>query len=584
MIPRPTATFPGTPRSTETASRAGEPRQAAAADPSVRTEPGPAWFVAHPWVRAVYCSLVVHLALGILLGLAFSKMTPSPPPALLLRFAIDAAPLPGAERDPFLADVHLLDRQEAMPAAEAAAPDLEPAPVLDVPLPDALKTAPAAVATTTPRPPAAALMASLPVPSPPAAGGPPVPRGGDRGSHGPAAQFGTRRGEARTGSLESRGGSAASEEAVALGLEWLARHQQQNGSWSFEQHACPRAFDGVCRCRGKGWIEGHSKASTAFALLPFLGAGNTHQEGPYKDLVYRGIDFLKETLRIELRELHPDDPDFRASFSGDLYGYGITTLVLAEALGLVRAQGSDDPELARCVEALVAFLADHQHALGGWRYERGQPGDITVTGWQIVALKSSQMAGVKVDSQIFEKVGPFLDTLAPPKKGAGKDRDLSRYHYLASMASSPPRPANDCTSAIGLLSRMYTGWDATHPDLRRGIETILKNRQPPFLTIYQNFYFSQLLIQSKHPAWDRWNRQNRTYLISCQVRPGQVQAGFATDCEVGSWYFVDPASPMRSDRHLAPAGRLGHTCLAILTLEVYYRLLPIYQAEAVGGD
>ena len=35
------------------------------------------------------------------------------------------------------------------------------------------------------------------------------------------------------------------------------------------------------------------------------------------------------------------------------------------------------------------------------------------------------------------------------------------------------------------------------------------------------------------------------------------------------------------DRHLAPAGRLAHTALAILTLEVYYRLLPIYKADAI---
>ena len=43
--------------------------------------------------------------------------------------------------------------------------------------------------------------------------------------------------------------------------------------------------------------------------------------------------------------------------------------------------------------------------------------------------------------------------------------------------------------------------------------------------------------------------------------------------ETGSWFMAEPDS--------APGGRLAHTALAVLTLEVYYRLLPIYQEEAV---
>jgi hypothetical protein len=39
-----------------------------------------------------------------------------------------------------------------------------------------------------------------------------------------------------------------------------------------------------------------------------------------------------------------------------------------------------------------------------------------------------------------------------------------------------------------------------------------------------------------------------------------------------------------ADHDTAPGGRLAHTALAILTLEVYYRLLPIYQQEAVESE
>ena len=57
-------------------------------------------------------------------------------------------------------------------------------------------------------------------------------------------------------------------------------------------------------------------------------------------------------------------------------------------------------------------------------------------------------------------------------------------------------------------------------------------------------------------------------------------------CEIGSWYLINRnGNPTNKDtyrdRHLAPAGRLAHTALAILTLEVYYRLLPIYKPVAI---
>ena len=186
-----------------------------------------------------------------------------------------------------------------------------------------------------------------------------------------------RSGSARGETARARGGSPASEAAIERGLLWLARHQAANGAWSFEHPHCIDPFgrpSQQCLCRTKGYIEGHTKASTSIALLPFLGAGNTHLDGPYKEVVYRGLEQLKTILDIELKELHPDNPDFVSTFSGDLYGYGITALVMAEAFGM-----TGDPDLERYVNALTVFLARHQHPLGGWRYELGQPGDITVT-------------------------------------------------------------------------------------------------------------------------------------------------------------------------------------------------------------
>lgn len=409
-----------------------------------------------------------------------------------------------------------------------------------------------------------------------------------------------RSGSARGETARARGGSPASEAAIERGLLWLARHQAANGAWSFEHPHCIDPFgrpSQQCLCRTKGYIDGHTKASTSIALLPFLGAGNTHLDGPYKEVVYRGLEQLKTILDIELKELHPDNPDFVSTFSGDLYGYGITALVMAEAFGM-----TGDPDLERYVNALTVFLARHQHPLGGWRYELGQPGDITVTGWQVVALKSSQLAGAAVHSDIFRQADKFLDSLTPPaplsrrgraqvvaNKIGGLNRDPTRYHYLASFANSTTREPGECTSAVGLLCRLYTGWNSNDPRLLQGVNQLLQSNTHPALLLYRNFYLAQILLHIDHPAWEQWNRRNRDYLVQMQVtettRMNQRNPAFGSPpCEIGSWYLTNPNGTTKNvirDRHLAPAGRLAHTALAILTLEVYYRLLPIYKPVAI---
>jgi hypothetical protein len=184
---------------------------------------------------------------------------------------------------------------------------------------------------------------------------------------------------------------------------------------------------------------------------------------------------------------------------------------------------------------------------GGWRYLPGQAGDTTVTAWQIASLKSAAIAGAAVPSPTIDAACKFLDRVQV-RQGEG-------YGYLSPQDRS-------CTSAIGLLCRIYTAWP-DEPTLDRGLARLAKPGPPPE-AVYQNFYLAQALLLRDHPAWRRWNVANREQLIARQARLGH---------EAGSWSFADADT--------APGGRLGHTALAVLTLEVYYRLLPIYSEQAV---
>jgi len=491
--------------------------------------------IASPTVRAGYLSLVAHILVCILLAILAleARRAPRVKP-LHLRFA--ALEAPGDEP---LADVAFGAALDAVDDAAAAADTLAAAanapPIDDVPLVavDEPAAAPVPLENAAERfdpsgPPARPVSVQAEGSAATGAGA-----AGDRTTTVTAgtAAFATRRGAARTAAARGRGGSAASEAAVEAGLAWLSRHQAVDGSWQFDLSGC--RCDGACR--DPGTLAG-STASTAIALLPFLGAGSTHVDGPYQQTVSRGIYYLVSRMQPT-----PRGGDF---CEGTMYGHGVTTLALAEALGMTR-----DAMLVPYVRDAVRFTetAQDPHG-GGWRYLPGQAGDITVTAWQIAALKSAALAGMEVPSPTIEAARRFLDRVQTQGGAA--------YGYRTPAAKP-------CTSAIGLLCRMYTGWGSTQEPLQRGITNLAKPGPHP-TNIYQNFYLAQALLQLDHPVWPRWNAKNRDQIVKQQARFGH---------EAGSWFFADADT--------APGGRLAHTALAVLTLEVYYRLLPIYREEAV---
>jgi hypothetical protein len=472
-----------------------------------------------PAVRSTYASVLAHVVGLTLLALAMLPMPDDTRPRPIeIAFSdsesIDVVPGDaGGGGEPATAEVMV-----------AAAPDptvpIEPplvpveAPLVDAPEQPTPLESVAANAPLVARP---ASLSSAPRTGAPADGGEP---------------YALRRGPGRGRGALARGGSAASEEAVERGLAWLARHQAPDGSWRFDLSGC--RCDGGCRDPG---TVSSTTAATGIALLPFLGAGHTHVDGAYRETVNRGIYYLMSRMQPT-----PRGGDLS---EGTMYGHGVATLALAEALGM-----TGDRAVAPYVRDAVRFIetAQDQHG-GGWRYLPGQPGDTTVTGWQLAALKSAGLAGLAIPSPTMDGVVRFLDRVQVRRGEA--------YGYQSPQA----RP---CTSAIGLLCRLYTAWpeEAT---IDRGLTALAKGGPDPD-AIYLNFYLAQALLQRDHPLWQRWNARNRDQLVARQAVRGH---------EAGSWFLAD--------HDTAPGGRLAHTALAVLTLEVYYRLLPIYGADAVAG-
>lgn len=535
MQPAHSATFPGPAPPEPSIRDAGRPMPR---PPLHHRPPLIERILGHPAIRSGYASLLGHVLIGILLAMVVGRESPRDRATpLALDFGTSAA---RDEGDP-MADALDIAVQALDPDADglgetAASEPIDPpvVPIPPVPAPNSGGQAagePSAALASLPGAEALGRVVAATVSNRPAeqrAGRADGGRGADAGDGQP---FAARRGATRAATVSKRGGSPASERAVERGLAWLAAHQAVDGSWQFDLSGC-NCHGG---CRNPGTLKS-STASTSIVILPFLGAGNTHIDGPYQQTVSRAIYYL-----ISRMQPTPRGGDF---CEGSMYGHGVTTLALAEAYGM-----TGDDMLLPYLRDAIRFIqtAQDQHG-GGWRYLPGQSGDTTVTAWQVAALKSATIAGIETPSPTIDGVRRFLDSVQANNGAA--------YGYRKPMAKP-------CTSAVGLLCRMYTGWGPDHEALVRGVTVLAKTKPSPD-DIYQNFYLAQALIQMDHPVWPRWNRQNRDQLVDRQSRFGH---------EAGSWFFDDPDT--------APGGRLAHTALAVLSLEVYYRLLPIYTDKAV---
>jgi hypothetical protein len=356
----------------------------------------------------------------------------------------------------------------------------------------------------------------------------------------------------RTQVVLAEGGSKYTEAAVAQGLRWISRHQAEDGHWSLQHF--DRHGDCFGRCEGQGH-GAQNVGATGLALLPFLGAGQTHTRGIYQNTVARGARWLIAQQKSNGSLIRRD--------SATMYEHGIASIALCELYALTQ-----DPSLEKPAQKAIDFIVWAQHksrdpdsegGTGGWRYKPGEPGDTSVVGWQLMALRSGRIGGLRVPTDTFVRAGRFLDYVQSGDYGG-------LYAY---QIHRRPEPA---MIAEGLLSRQYLGWPAHHRGLREGVEHLLMNHLPSIddPNIYYWYYGTQVMHHIGGKPWEVWNNATREALVALQEREGH---------EMGSWDPVGDA--IHGGIDVRVGGRLYWTSLATCTLEVYYRHLPIYRGIEV---
>jgi len=232
---------------------------------------------------------------------------------------------------------------------------------------------------------------------------------------------------------------------------------------------------------------------------------------------------------------------------GGMYEHGLATIALCEAYGM-----TSDPGLRISAQRALNYIVKAQHDAGGWRYGPNMPGDTSVVGWQVMALKSGQMGGLSVPKPTLDGAGRFLDSVM--------DRNNDGYGYTGT-GSSPT------LTAVGLLCREYLGWSPKKVELIHGVD-FMKKTAPNTSNMYYSYYATQVMHHMGGDSWNNWNPKMREALIKGQDQGRAPKKPH----QMGSW------GP-EGDTFGAQGGRVMQTSLSLLTLEVYYRHLPLYRRD-----
>ncbi len=337
--------------------------------------------------------------------------------------------------------------------------------------------------------------------------------------------------------VQAGGGNAQSEAAVEAALKWIINHQLPDGSWSFD---FTKSLSCAGNCSHPGTIQDRGGA-TAMALLPMLGRGYTHKEGPYKKQFEQGVGFLAGLVVNGQGKAYEK--------GGNLYSQGLAGIALSETYAMTQDKRLQGPAQL----ALNYIMAAQDPIGGGWRYAPKQPGDTSAVGWQLMALKSGHMAFLQVNPLTIKKAVEFLNHV--------QAEDGAMYGYTD--------PGNGYgTSAVGLLCRMYLGWKKDNPSLQRGAMRLAKHG--PTTDLYFDYYATQILHHIEGDAWVAWNTKMREMLVNAQQKKGHA---------AGSWFegFDKGHGP-------ESGGRLYCTSMATMILEVYYRHLPLYSQQSVDEE
>ena len=328
--------------------------------------------------------------------------------------------------------------------------------------------------------------------------------------------------------------SDESEAAVRAALAWLARNQSEDGRWDTDRLEGGREAHVYGHSRNGAGIDADTGV-TALSLLAFMAAGHTHMEGAYRQNVQHGLEYLLGS------QSGSGSLAGSARLYARMYCHGMALLAVSEAYAL-----TGDPRILPFLERGLEFsIATQDPVGGGWRYQPGDPGDMSQFGWQVMALASAEKAGLVIPAATKKGMEKFLLSCC-----SGSEKGHAGYRPGSRPSVTMTAEALACRGWLGM----------SDPAAARQATMFLGQELPGEgrTNVYYWYYGTLALHRLQGEDWSRWNRAMQASLIPLQRHEGDLE---------GSWDPVTVWGPY--------GGRAYTTAMAALCLEVYYRYLPL---------
>jgi hypothetical protein len=332
----------------------------------------------------------------------------------------------------------------------------------------------------------------------------------------------TRRGPDGLGdAVNDSGDDAVSQNAVHRALNWLASVQRTDGSW-----------------------EGNP-AHTGMALLCFLGYGHTPISEQHGLTVQKAMQWLATGMPEEGELWH------------SAYAHAIATYAVAESYGMTQI-----PFMGTAMESGIGTIIRGQQADGGfdYKYKKGPRWDLSVTGWQMQALKAAYIAGSSQSgvSDALDKGAQFIRDYTYGNGGfgyttAGDSRNMAGVGTLCLQLMGQADTLEGKAGVENVMSKRLAQWEKIDEDWE-AIGPVL----------YGLYYDTQVAFQSGRQNWRAWDRAFQQTLVKAQRVNGNK----------GYW-TTEKAHHRIGGEDLG--GKVLATTLCTLQLEVYVRYLPTFK-------
>ncbi len=193
-----------------------------------------------------------------------------------------------------------------------------------------------------------------------------------------------------------------------------------------------------------------------------------------------------------------------------MYCHAMASFALSEAYAMTR-----DERLQSAVRRAIGYTLSAQHGgTGGWRYQPGEPGDTSQLGWQFMALKSAELAGIPIPADTRAGMIRYLSSVS-----SGKHGGLGSYQ--------PGHKPTRTMTAEALVCKQFLGMARSNPSGPEAGNFILGELPGQGEPNFYYWYYATLgMYQLQDEHWQQWNQALQSALVGSQRTAGD---------KAGSW-------------------------------------------------